>query len=197
MYIYIYIYTYSPSEGNEISKSPPAARDSHSFIQTIQTIAAFTSSTIQTADTPAAQATKERVLHPVIGGQSPIRPHTAEVGLKPMASASSQANCAVQANRKGHPCTMRKNRSTSPAGVLPSSGEPARDPGQWSFSSPGAHNGHPHRGPPSQGRSPPASADDGAATCDVLPLKVSRPSPCYFRGPSVHGRGDIYIYIYK
>ena len=123
MYTHVYI---SPSEGNEMSKSPPAARDSHSFIQTIQTIAAFTSSTIHTADTPAAQATKERVLHPVIGGQSPIRPHTAEVGLKPMASASSQANCAVQANRKGHPC--KKNRSTSPAGVLPSSEEPARIP---------------------------------------------------------------------
>ena len=40
--IYIYIYTHyiPPSEGNEMSKSPPAARDSHSFIQTIQTIAA-------------------------------------------------------------------------------------------------------------------------------------------------------------
>ena len=26
MYIYIYIYMFSPSEGNEMSKSPPAAR---------------------------------------------------------------------------------------------------------------------------------------------------------------------------
>ena len=32
-----------PSEGNEMSKSPPAARNSHSFTQTTQTIAAFTS----------------------------------------------------------------------------------------------------------------------------------------------------------
>ena len=31
---------FSPSEGNVMSKSPSAARDSHSFIQTIQTIAA-------------------------------------------------------------------------------------------------------------------------------------------------------------
>ena len=56
---------------------------------------------------PAAQATKKRVLHPVIGGRSSIRPHTTEVGLKPMASANSKANCAVQANRKGHPCTIQ------------------------------------------------------------------------------------------
>ena len=133
IYIYIYIYIYihivvSPSAGDGMSKSPPAAQiATHSFRQFRQLPPSLHQQFTQLTQ-PAAQATKERVLHPVIGGQSPIRPHTAEVGLKPMASASSQANCAVQANRKGHPCTMRKNRSTSPAGVLPSSEEPARVP---------------------------------------------------------------------
>ena len=128
-YIYIYIYIYMfPSEGDGMSKSPPEAHDSHSFIQTIQTNAASTSSTIHTADKTSCAGHERKGLTPSDRWAISIRPHSAEVGLKPMASASSQANCAVQANRKGHPCTMRKNRSTSPAGVLPYSEEPARAP---------------------------------------------------------------------
>ena len=104
MYIYIYIYisylTLSPSSGNGMSKSPPAAHDSHSFRQFRQLPPSLHQQFTQLTQ-PAAQATKERVLHPVVGGQSTIRPRTPEVGLKPMASASSQAKCAVQANRKG------------------------------------------------------------------------------------------------
>ena len=43
------------------------------------------------------------------------------------------------ASRVGHPCTVRNPEA------------PKGSPGQWSFSSPGAHNGHPHRGPPRLG----------------------------------------------
>ena len=135
---------------------------------------------------PAAQDSEERVLHPVHGGQSPIRPHNAEVGLRAHGAPSSLANCAVQAIREGHPCTERKNRSTSPAGVLPSvrrpPGAPKGFPGQWSFSSPGAHDGHPHRGPPNQGRSPPANADDGAAHRRRLAVKGVPAIPLLIQG---------------
>ena len=96
------------------------------------------------------------------------------------------ANCAVQAIREGHPCTERKNRSTSPAGVLPSvrcpPEAPKGFPRQWSFSSPGAHDDHPHRGPPNQGRSPPANADDGAAHRRRLAVKGVPAIPLLIQG---------------
>ena len=128
IYIYTYVYLFSLSRQQNDEQVPNRSSiATHSFRQFRQLPPSLHQQFTQLTQ-PASQATKERVLHPVIGGQSPIRPHTAEVGLKPMARASSQANCAVQANRKGHPCTMRKNRSTSPAGVFPSSEEPARVP---------------------------------------------------------------------
>ena len=72
IYIYICIYIereryisrFSPSAGNGMSKSPPAAQDSHSFIQTIQKIATFTSSTIHTADTTSCAGHERNGLTP-------------------------------------------------------------------------------------------------------------------------------------
>ena len=96
--------------------------------------------------------------------------HTRQQWVKPNAQ-SKQTKNGTQA-----PCARPAPRVLR--GSYPPVRSPPGSPGQWSVSSPGAHDGHPHRGPPSQGRSPPASADDGAATNDALPLKASRPSPC-------------------
>ena len=171
--ILLLIFVFFPSEGNEMSKSPPAAR-----FQTIrtQTIAAFTSSTIHTADTTSCAGHERKGLTPSDRWAISHTPQKWVWSPRPVPALRPTAQCK-QTEKGTHALCAR----TAPR-VLRGSYPPVRSPpgssGQWSFSSPGAHNGHPHCGPPSQGLAPPASADDGAATSDVLPLKASRPSPC-------------------
>ena len=125
---------------------------------------------------PAAQDSEERVVHPVHGGQSPIRPHNAEVGLKAHGAHWPTAQCK-------QPCTERKNRSTSPAGVLPSGEAPGRRPPKGPPSSGPLVPPEPtiatHTvGPPTRGARHQPMLTPAPPTGDVLPLKASRPSPC-------------------
>ena len=144
----------------------------------------------------AAQDSIKRASHPVHGGQSPIRPHNAEVGHKPMVHTQPTGQPRSAGNQSSTPHAVRA--STAPRVLRPEA--PGGSPRQWSFSAPGAHDGHPHRGPRIQGyhvqtkcpctglassglpaklAPPPASADDGAAKAgpqapgpgDVLPFK--------------------------
>ena len=147
-------------------------------IQTIQTIAAFTSSTIHTADTTSCAGHERKGLTPSDRWATSNPPTHREVGLKPKPVPALRPTAQCKQTEKGTHALCARTAPRVLRGSYPPVRSPHGSPGQWSFSSPGAHNGHPHRGPPSQGRSPPASADDGAATRDVLPLKASRPSPC-------------------
>ena len=116
------------------------------------------------------------------------------------------------------PCRACK---TAPRVLRPEA--PGGSPRQWSFSSPGAHDGHPHRGPRIQGyhvqtkcpctglassglpaklAPPPASADDGAAKAgpqapgpgDVLPLKRPGHLPVDSGSPPCTGEGTLFWY---
>ena len=168
----------------------------------------------------AAQDSIERASHPVHGGQSPIRPHNAEVGHKPMVHTQPTGQPRSAGNQSCTPHAVRAR--TAPRVLRPE--VPGGSPRQWSFSSPGAHDGHPHRGPRIQGyhvqtkcpctglassglpaklAPPPASADDGAAKAgpqapgpgDVLPFK--RPGhPPVDSGSSPCTGGGTYVYVY-
>ena len=116
-------------------------------------------------------------------------------------------------------CTPHAVRArTAPRVLRPEA--PGGSPRQWSFSSPGAHDGHPRRGPRTQGyhvqtkcpctglassglpaklAPPPASADDGAAKAgpqapgpgDVLPFKRPGHLPVDSGSPPCTGEGMI------
>ena len=164
----------------------------------------------------AAQDSIERASHPVHGGQSPIRPHNAEVGHKPMVHTQPTGQPRSAGNQSCTPHAVRAR--TAPRVLRPEA--PGGSPRQWSFSSPGAHDGHPHRGPRIQGyhvqtkcpctglassglpaklAPPPASADDGAAKAgpqapgpgDVLPFKRPGHLPVDSGSPPCTGEGTL------
>ena len=159
---------------NKMSKSPPAAR----FQTILQTIAAFTSSTIHTADTTSCAGHERKGLTPSDRWAISNPPTHRRSGSQAHGQCQLSGQLRSASKTKGTHALCARTAPRVLRGSYPPVRSPHGSPGQWSFSSPGAHNGHPHCGPPSQGLAPPASADDGAATCDVLPLKASRPSPC-------------------
>ena len=111
-HIIIYVYTsildynISPSSGNEMSKSQPAAH--RSSAQTIQTIHS-------TADSTSCTGLGGWVLHPVHGGRSPIRPQQRSGGILHGSDPAHGATAQCKQSEKG---THALSAGTAPRVLL-------------------------------------------------------------------------------
>ena len=146
---------------------------------------------------PAAQDSKERVLHPVHGGRSPIRPHIAEVGLKPMVHPAHWPTAQCKQSEKGThalsartaPRVLRGHTSSEAPARRPPMSPPSSGPSVPPEPTMATHT----VSPPTRGARRQPVLTTAPPTSDVLPLKVSRPSLCSFRGPPCTGGGTIII----
>ena len=152
MYIYIYIYISHfvfRSFDDRVSKSPPGAghaEHQRAKLQTIQTIAAFTSSTIHTADTTSCAGHERKGLTPSDQWAISNPPTHRRSGSQAHGQCQLSGQLRSASKQKRAPMHFAQEPlHESCGGCYPPARSPPGSPGQWLFSSTGAHNGHTHR----------------------------------------------------